>query len=71
MAFIKTLLAGVEYQLWLAYALLYSLVDMSLNQPVLAAVCVYAVDLVVRTARQSFGQANIARKTLLDWKFLI
>jgi hypothetical protein len=54
-----------------AQVLVYTVCDMSLRNSVLSAIITYAAWLVIEFWRSSLGSANIAKKTLIDDRFLI
>ena len=68
---VTNLLYGLEFHLLILYATLFGYIDFVTNDSIVAAVIVWCVDLVVRETRKRFGESNIAKKSLLDSKFLI
>ncbi|KAI9100497.1 Meckelin [Phlyctochytrium arcticum] len=67
----RLLLYGIEHHLLILYVVIFSLADYGLDSTGAAAVITYAVDVILRIARRHFGGNNLARKTMLDKKFLI
>ena len=70
-SFTSNLLYGVEWSLLLFDILFFALIDMAASNYILAAVLTYFVDILIVTARDSFGKKNLARKTLVHERFLI
>eukprot|EP00795_Rhopilema_esculentum_P008416 gene8416-14397_t len=70
-SFTSNLLYGVEWSLLLFDILFFALIDMAASNYILAAVLTYFVDILIATARDSFGKKNLARKTLVHERFLI
>ncbi|KAJ3024018.1 Meckelin [Thoreauomyces humboldtii] len=69
--FTALLLYGIEYHLLFFYVLVYSLASRSLDSTGGAALITWLLDVVVRCGRRHFGGKNLARKTMMDQKFLI
>nr|KAJ3421257.1 Meckelin [Polyrhizophydium stewartii] len=71
LGFAQTLLYGAESHMVLAYAYLFSYVDISCDSPALAAFVVWITHTALCFIRRHFGEINVSKKTLLDWKFLV
>jgi meckelin len=69
--FSSVLLKGIEWHLIYFYIALFGLLDILMNSPIKAAVIIYSVDLILTTLRRHFGERNLSRKSLLDYKFLL
>jgi hypothetical protein len=67
----KSLLLGLEVDLFIAYLCLFSYVDMSSENPVIAALFIWILDSIIEFARIHYGKKNIAQKSILDAKFLL
>jgi len=67
----RCLLYGREYHLAIFEVLVFSVADVSLRSSFLAAAITYLVSLLIGAIRSSLGQSNLARKTLIDDRFLI
>jgi len=65
------LLAGIEWTLALFYILLFTVIDVSTQSPAAAAFVVFIVDLILVKLGQKIGRANLAKKSLLDNRFIL
>ena len=70
-SFNSVLFYGNEWTLLLFDILFFALVDFIATDYVLAAVLTYIASKIISAARNSFGRRNLARKTLVDERFLI
>ena len=70
-AFTRTLLLGLEYDLVILLLLFYACVDFLFNNTFASIVSTYIVDRILVAARHHWGKLNMARKTLIDERFLI
>ncbi|TPX67518.1 hypothetical protein SpCBS45565_g03723 [Spizellomyces sp. 'palustris'] len=70
-SFTRLLLYGIEYHLLILYILIFTVADNGLGNTGAAAIITYGVDVVIRVIRKHFGASNLARKTMMDRKFLI
>eukprot|EP00042_Codosiga_hollandica_P036955 m.287014 g.287014 ORF g.287014 m.287014 type:complete len:974 (+) comp55006_c0_seq2:130-3051(+) len=70
-SFDQILFYGHEMKLFLLDLLLFAFTDYYSTNVVLAAVITYLVDKVLSGLRNHYGRKNIARKTLVDARFLI
>lgn len=64
-------LYGIEWQLQLMLVLLYNVLDVFLGGVGVAVLWVFLVDVGVVMARRHFGTRNVARKSLVDIRFLV
>ncbi|KAI8908826.1 Meckelin [Powellomyces hirtus] len=69
--FTNLLLHGIEYHLLLFYVLVFSLASYTLDSTGAAALITCLVDVLVRVGRRHFGGKNVAKKMMMDPKFLI
>ena len=69
--FKRTLLAGHEFDLSLLNALTYALFDTFFENSYIAVFATYVLELLVRFARRELARLNIAKKTLMDDRFLL
>ena len=69
--FSSVLLKGIEWHILMMHMTIFGLLDIVLDSPIKAGLVVYILDIVIRVSRQHFGQKNVARKTLLDPRFLL
>mmetsp|Transcript_15923 Transcript_15923/g.42869 ORF Transcript_15923/g.42869 Transcript_15923/m.42869 type:complete len:187 (+) Transcript_15923:100-660(+) len=67
----RSLLYGREYDLSVFEVLIYSVADLSLKSSYLAAAITFLTWLVVQWIRSALGQSNLAKKTIIDDRFLI
>ncbi|KAJ8322951.1 hypothetical protein O5D80_008469 [Batrachochytrium dendrobatidis] len=67
----RILLYGMEMHLMFAYTYLFAFVDTLTNSPAKAAIVVWVVHFIICSIRRHFGEINMSKKTLLDWKFLV
>ena len=70
-SFTNMLLYGVEWSLLVFDILFFAIVDLASTNFTLAAVLTYFADAVIVEVRDSLGKKNLARKTLVDERFLI
>ena len=70
-SFNSVLFYGNEWTLLLFDVLLFAIVDLIATDYVLAGFLTYLIDRLVTHLRDSFGRRNLARKTLVDERFLI
>ena len=68
--FRKTMLYGIQWSLYIFYVIMFCGIDMHLHNPAIAAFVVYIVDLIVVLIFRIRAKANLARKSLLDNRFL-
>ncbi|KAH6590539.1 hypothetical protein BASA61_005298 [Batrachochytrium salamandrivorans] len=69
--FSHTLLYGIEMHMTIAYMYIFVYVDILTDSPSKAALVVWVVHFLIGFARGALGEKNLARKTLLDWRFLV
>eukprot|EP00833_Pecoramyces_ruminatium_P008275 jgi/Orpsp1_1/1182307/evm.model.c7180000080766.1 len=69
--FANVIFEGIEWSLLIFYSLLFNFVDMFFDDCITAAIVVTVVDVVILALRRHFGEFNISRTSLIDWKFLI
>eukprot|EP00842_Homolaphlyctis_polyrhiza_P006914 jgi/Hompol1/811/HPOL_004515-RA len=69
--FAQTLLYGIEFHMLLAYTFLFAYIDIQSGSPTIAAMVVWILHSVICFVRRHFGEINMSKKTLLDWKFLV
>eukprot|EP00051_Salpingoeca_urceolata_P013872 m.175519 g.175519 ORF g.175519 m.175519 type:complete len:968 (+) comp17921_c0_seq7:1121-4024(+) len=69
--FASVLFYGNEWLLFTFDLMLFGLIDFLAESWVAAAVVVYVVQLVLIKVREVAGEANLARKTLVDSRFLV
>ena len=67
----RLLFLGRETDLLLFNILTYSVVDLWFNNTAASIIIAYLLNLAITWCRQALGQANIARKTLIDERFLL
>ncbi|KAJ3122034.1 Meckelin [Nowakowskiella sp. JEL0407] len=67
----RVLLYGVEFMHLILLILLYNMIDILTDNSYLAILVTYVLDIVIRIVRSVFGERNISKKSLLDWKFLV
>ena len=67
----RLLFLGRETDLLLFNILTYSVVDLWFSNTAASILITYLLNLAITWFRQSLGQANIAKKTLIDERFLI
>ncbi|TPX38641.1 hypothetical protein SeLEV6574_g07708 [Synchytrium endobioticum] len=65
------LLQGLEYDLFILSMLTYNIVDCTVNSPMAAGLAALMLDVGLRGSRKYFGERNVARKSLLDVRFLM
>mgnify|MGYP003685186859 CR=1 FL=1 len=70
-SFKRLLLAGRQFDLVIFHAAVYALFDMRFRNTFVAIFATYVADLLVRGFRHHMAVRNIARKTLLDPRFLL
>ncbi|KAI0219965.1 Meckelin [Lamellibrachia satsuma] len=70
-SFDNVLFFGNETTLIIFEILLFCLIDVILHNFVLAGILTYFIGYVTVVVRNSLGQANLAKKTLVDKRFLI
>lgn len=70
-SFRALLFAGREFDLVVLHALTYGLVDLVYTNTFTAVFVTYIVDQALRITRHQLALRNIARKTLLDPRFLL
>jgi len=70
-SFKRLLLAGRELDLVVFHVVVYALFDMRFANTFVAIFATYTADLLVRFFRHQLAVRNIARKTLLDTRFLL
>lgn len=70
-SFTRLLLYGIEYHLLILYILLFSIISQKVGNPGTAALITYIIDVIIKSGRRHFGEKNLARKTMMDPKFLI
>lgn len=70
-SFLKVTFMGVELDLWLHNVLTFNIFDMAFNDTATSILLTYLVHLLLVSLRASFGQGNLATKTLVDDRFLI
>jgi hypothetical protein len=70
-AFNNVIYEGIEWSLLIFYSLLFNFVDMFFDDCITAAIVVTVVDVLLLAIRKHFGELNISRTSLIDWKFLI
>ncbi|XP_041455503.1 meckelin-like [Lytechinus variegatus] len=70
-AFQKAIFYGNEATLLVFELLLFCIVDLIFTNYVLAGAITYIVSMLIIRIRDSFGRSNVARKTLVDERFLI
>ena len=68
--FRKTMMYGIQWSLYIFYILLFCCIDMHIKKPAIAAFVVYILDLIIVQFFKLRAKANIARKSLLDNRFL-
>ena len=70
--FTDTLLYGQEWSLLILNLLWFLVIDWLSNwNIILAATATYFLDILIVMVRDTLGKKNIARKTMVDEKFLI
>jgi hypothetical protein len=67
----QCLLIGVENHLLVMYIALFYFIDTNLNNTMIAALIILVLDMIIKFTRLYLGEINIAKKSLLDSKFLI
>ena len=67
----RLLFLGRETDLLLFNILTYSVVDLWFNSTAASILITYLLNLAITWFRQALGQANIAKKTLIDERFLL
>ena len=70
-SFTHVLFHGHATALFIFETLLFALVDFFTGEWIAAAVVVYSAYLALKVLRNSGGKSNLARKTLVDKRFLI
>lgn len=70
-AFTNVFFFGHEWTLLLWEVLFFAIVDYAATNFVLAGVLTYLQSRVVKSIREIFGKKNLAKKTLVDERFLI
>jgi len=70
-SFDSVLFYGHERTLFLFNLYTFIFVDIISHNFVLAGIVVFLVDLMLKTLRNFLGKRNLARKTLIDSRFLI
>lgn len=70
-SFKRLLLAGREHDVVLFHVIVFGFFDMRFANTFVAIFATYVADLIVRFARHHLAVRNIARKTLLDPRFLL
>ena len=68
--FHTVMLYGIQWSLYVFYVILFCGIDMHIHNPAIAAFVVYIVDLIVVLIFKIRSKANLARKSLLDNRFL-
>ena len=71
MNFQKVMFYGIELQLMIFDLLVFTALDKEFNSFAIAAFLTWLVGIFVDHFRQSFGETNISRKSLIDGRFLI
>lgn len=72
MRFERATFLGIEYELLVFEAIVFCLVDFLLgSRPTISAAIVIAIQLLLKFARERYGRANLAAKTLVDPAFLL
>lgn len=62
---------GLEPDLWISNVLTFNIVDMTFDNTAISILCTYLFHLFFVWLRGSFGQGNLASKTLVDDRFLV
>lgn len=68
--FADTIWYGIEWDMQLLYLMIYNMIDIFTNQTWVAITVVFFIDWALLFIRQNLGRSNIARKTLIDERFL-
>ena len=71
MSFQRILFYGIEWHLMIFDLLVFTAIDKDLGSFAVSAFLTWLVGMFVDHLRQSFGEANISRKSLIDSRFLI
>ncbi|GMI00340.1 hypothetical protein TrST_g3137 [Triparma strigata] len=69
--FLKVTFLGLEPDLWMHNVLTFNLFDMALGNTAVSVLGTYLVHMFLVWVRGSFGQGNLASKTLVDDRFLV
>lgn len=69
--FKNSMLAGIEWTLMIFYVLLFCGIETQTNSPPIAAFVTFLVDLFIVKVTQTRGKSNIAKKSLIDNRFII
>eukprot|EP00741_Cyanophora_paradoxa_P020949 tig00021319_g20224.t1 len=67
----RTIFEGAEYDLLILNILVYTVIDFATTNTPVAVVVTYFVEWALNYLRDHFGTRNIARKALIDEKFLV
>lgn len=70
-AFKSCLLYGIEFTLFVFYLLLYAGLEIATKSTVIPSLVVYCVDVLVQIFFKSRARINLAKKALLDDRFII
>ncbi len=69
--FLAVTFLGIEADLWVNNVLCFNMFDMGFDNPAISIVGTYLLHLFYVWLRGSFGQGNLASKTLVDDRFLL
>lgn len=70
-SFKNSLLAGIQGRLQFFYLVVFLCVQSLTKQPCISAFVVYLIDVIVVRMYNTFGRANLSRKSLLDDRFFL
>ena len=65
------MLMGIEYDLLIFLILFYACVDLLFGNTFASIISTYIVDRMIKGIRYHWGKLNVARKTLIDDRFLL
>ena len=70
-SFKSSLLAGIQGRLQFFYLVVFLCIESLTHQPCISAIVVYLIDVIVLKIYNTFGRANLSRKSLLDDRFFL
>lgn len=70
-AFSEVLYQSLDFELVILYILWFYFIDLVTSNPMLAIFVVYLLERSLRFFREWLGKSNLAKKSMLDKKFLM
>ncbi len=71
MSFIRTTIQGIEWELFYFFMLVFFAMERATHNTYAALFIAYIVDAIFLNVRAYFIKRNLARKTLIDDRFMI